>query len=341
MVFSIWTKPMFGCRIGLYLIPVLLPLAAQASEVNPFTFIAADFAALDPDQDVNPAVVKAQVLLDRASISSGEIDGKISLRLEGAIAAFAEIHNLPADTRWSRAFWNELTSEAIVPVLTEYSITSDDLKGPFVQLPARMEDMTSFKTLGYANIREALAEKFNMSTELLSKLNPDASFSEAGEVIMVANVLTANKPPNASRLDVDKDRQTVRAYSSKNELIAFFPASIGSDDKPTPSGMLKVTAINSEPTFHYSPKYQFKEVETQKPFDLSPGPNNPLGSTWIALSKPSYGIHGTPEPSLVGKAASHGCVRLTNWDAQRLAAMLSRGITVNFIEKPNVNFVAY
>ena len=127
---------MFGCRIGLYLISVLLPLAAQASEVNPFTFIAADFAELDRSQGIVPAVVKAQVLLDRANISSGEIDGKISPRLDEAVAAFAEIHNLPADTRWSRAFWNELTSEATVPVLTEYSISSDDLKRPFVQFPA-------------------------------------------------------------------------------------------------------------------------------------------------------------------------------------------------------------
>src|SRR5262245_21881559 len=116
---------MFGCRIGLCLIPILLPLAAQASEANPFTFIAAAFTELGPGQEINPAVVKAQVLLDRANMSSGEIDGKISLRLDEAIAAFAEIHNLPADTGWSRAFWDELTSEAIVPVLTEYSITSD------------------------------------------------------------------------------------------------------------------------------------------------------------------------------------------------------------------------
>lgn len=332
---------MFGCRIGLCLISALLPLAAQASEVNPFTFIAADFAVLDPGQNINPAIVKAQVLLDRANISAGEIDGRPSPRLEEAIAAFAEIRNLPADTRWSRVFWDELTSEAIVPVLTEYSITSDDLKGPFVQLPARMEEMTSFKTLGYANVRELLAEKFHMSTELLVSLNPDASFSEAGEVIVVANVSNATRPLTASRVDIDKDRQTVKVYSNKGELIAFFPASIGSDEKPTPSGTLKVTAINSDPTFHYNPRYQFKEVETQKPFDLSPGPNNPLGSTWIALSKPSYGIHGTPEPSLVGKAASHGCVRLTNWDVQRLAAMLSRGVAVNLIEKPDVNFVAY
>lgn len=322
---------MFGCRIGVYLIPVLLSWTAQASEVDPFTFITADFAAFNHDGEINPAVVKAQVLLDRANISSGEIDGKASPRFDEAITAFAEIHDLPPDTGWSRLFWDELTAGAIVPVLTEYSITGEDLKGPFMQLPARLEDMTSLKTLGYANIREALAEKFHMSTELLARLNPDASFSEAGEVIIVANVLNANKSPNASRIEVDKDRRTVKVYSSRNELIAFFPASVGSDVKPTPSGTLKVTTINSDPTFHYNPKFQFKEVETQRAFDLSPGPNNPLGSIWIALSKPSYGIHGTPEPSLVGKVSSHGCVRLTNWDAQRLAAMLSRGIAVNFI----------
>jgi lipoprotein-anchoring transpeptidase ErfK/SrfK len=332
---------MFGFRFGLYLIPMLFPLAAHASEVNPFTYITADFAEIDQGNAIVPAVVKAQVLLDRANISSGEIDGKMSPRLEEAVAAFAEIHNLPADTRWSRTFWNELTSEAIVPVLITYAITSEDLKGPFAQLPAKMEDQTSFKTLGYANIREALAENFHMSTELLAALNPDASFSQAGEEIIVANVLNDTKSPAAARVDVDKDRQTVKAYSSKGELIALFPASVGSEDKPTPSGKLKVTAINSEPTFHYNPRYQFREVETQKPFDLSPGPNNPLGLMWIALSKQSYGIHGTPEPSEVGRAASHGCVRLTNWDARRLAAMLSRGTPVNFIEKPDLQFVAY
>src|SRR5581483_1248057 len=317
---------MFELRIGLCLIPVLLPLTTQASEAGSFAVITADFTEQIHDGDIVPAIVKAQVLLDRANISSGEIDGRASPRLDEAIAAFAEGRNLPLDTKWSRQFWDELTAEAIVPPLVTYSITSEDLKGPFVQLPARMEDMRSFKTLGYGNIREALAEKFHMSTALLEALNPEASFSEAGEEIVVANVLNASKVANGSRVDVDKDRQTVRVYSAKGELIAFFPASVGSEEKPTPSGTLKVTAINSAPTFHYNPRFHFSEIGTQKPFDLSPGPNNPLGSTWIALSKPSYGIHGTPEPSEVGRAASHGCVRLTNWDAQRLAAMVSRGI---------------
>jgi len=335
---------MFG-RIGLYLIPVLLPvslpLAVHASKLEAITFNAADFTGAVQGGEIVPAIVKAQVLLDRASISSGEIDGKPSPRLDAAIAAFAEIHNLPADTGWSRRFWDELTAEAIVPVLTEYVITNDDLKGPFVRLPARMEDMQSFKTLGYADVREALAEKFHMSVELLAKLNPDASFSEGGEVIVVANVMNDNKSPSAARIDVDKERRTVKVYSARGELIAFFPASVGSEDKPTPSGTLKVAAFNSEPTFRYDPRYQFKEVETQKPFYLQPGPNNPLGLMWIALSKPSYGIHGTPEPSEVGKAASHGCVRLTNWDVRRLSATLTRGVPVNFIEKPDVRFVAY
>lgn len=335
---------MFG-RFGLYLIPLLLPLAAHASQPDTIAFNAAPFAEIEPGQnpghDIAPAILKAQVLLDRDNMSSGEIDGKYSPRLKEAIAGFAEAHNLPVDIGWSRAFWNELTSEAIVPVLKEYAISSEDLKGPFVQLPERIEDMRGFKSLGYANVREALAEKFHMSVELLARLNPNASFSEAGEEIVVANVQNEARLPAAARIDVDKGRQTVKVYSAKDQLIALFPASVGSKDKPSPSGRVKVTAINSDPMFHYNPSYRFKEVEVQKPFDLQPGPNNPLGSMWIGLSKPSYGIHGTPEPSEIGKAASHGCVRLTNWDAQRLATMVTRGIPVNFIEKPDMRFVAY
>jgi lipoprotein-anchoring transpeptidase ErfK/SrfK len=324
---------MFGCRISSVLIAALIPFAAAAADLDPAQINAADYADLARDGRIEPAIIKAQVLLDRMDFSPGEIDGKYSKRLEQAIAAFAEAHGLASHTGWSRRFWFSLTSNATDPVVTEYALTKADFKGPFVQLPTKMEDMRSFKTLGFADVREALAEKFHVSRQLLALLNPGASFAAPGERILVPNVLTEPRPESAARVDVDKDRKTLKVYSANNELIAFFPASVGSDDKPSPSGTLKVKLIESDPSFHYNPKYDFKEVETHKPFDLRPGPNNPLGTTWIALSKPSYGIHGTPEPSLVGKAASHGCVRLTNWDAQRLAGMLTRGTPVNFSQR--------
>lgn len=354
---------MFGCRVSSILIAALIPFAATAAELEPKSFNgpsfngtslngtslneaginAADFAELTAGDRIQPAIIKAQVLLDRADFSPGEIDGKNSVRLGNAIAAFAEGYGLPADSGWSRRFWLALTSHATGPVVTDYVLTNEDLKGPFVRLPARMEDMRSFKTLGFSDVREALAEKFHVSQQLLALLNPDASFSKVGERILVPNVLTDRQPESAARVEVDKTRRTVNVYSAKDELIAFFPASVGSDDKPSPSGTLKVKLIESDPSYHYNPKYQFKDVETQKPFDLRPGPNNPLGTTWIGLSKPSYGIHGTPDPASVGKSPSHGCVRLTNWDAQRLAGMLTKGIPVDFHERSEAStaFGAY
>src|SRR5262249_3772297 len=136
-------------------------------------------------------IVKTQILLDRANVSPGEIDGQYSARLEAAMSAFDEAYGLPADTGWSRAFWLALTSNVTGPVLVDYALTREDLKGPFVPLPAKLEDMQSSKTLGFANVREALAEKFHVSEKLLSALNPDASFSDIGEKILVPNVLAS------------------------------------------------------------------------------------------------------------------------------------------------------
>jgi lipoprotein-anchoring transpeptidase ErfK/SrfK len=336
---------MSKCRIAILLIVTLSSIPACASSIEVGAVDGALFAEIPSDGEIHPAIVKAQVLLDRANISPGEINGKISANFDEMLRAFTVSHGLPADTHWSEAFWLKLTSTVTGPALTEYVVTKEDTKGPFIKLPPKIEGMTGLKALGYASLREALAEKFHMSEELLAELNPNASFAQAGERIVVANVMSDQKLMPVARVDVDKERRTVKAYSRNGELVAFFPASVGSEEKPSPSGTLKVMSIESDPAYHYNPKYHFKEVDTQKPFDLNPGPNNPLGSTWIALSQPSYGIHGTPEPALVGNSESHGCVRVTNWDAQRLARMLSKGVPVNFIEKqrdePNFQFAAY
>jgi lipoprotein-anchoring transpeptidase ErfK/SrfK len=321
------------CRIAaILLLAFMMPLPVTAEELSPAAITDAAFADLSSDGMIHPEIVKAQILLERAGVSPGEIDGKYDAVLfDEMIAGFAEMQGLPAEARWSPELWAKLTSAFSGAVLTDYVITKEDAKGPFFpQLPDKMEAMQNFKSAGYRTLREALAEKFHMSEELLDVLNPEKSL-QAGETIVVANVLAAAKPEQAARLNVDVRRQTVKAYSARDQLIAFFRASVGSEDKPSPSGSLTVVSIVSEPSWHYNPKYQFKEIETNKPFDINSGPNNPLGLVWIALSKPSYGIHGTSEPSKVGREASHGCVRLTNWDAERLSEMLKKGVTVNFL----------
>lgn len=133
-----------------------------------------------------------------------------------------------------------------------------------------------------------------------------------------------------TRIEVDKSSRQVRAFDADGKLRAFYPASIGSEEKPAPSGSAKVEAVAYEPTYTYDPKYAFKGVKAKEKFTLRPGPNNPVGLVWIDLSIPSYGIHGTPEPEKVGKTESHGCIRLTNWDVRELAGLLERGATVEF-----------
>lgn len=286
--------------------------------------------ALPADARPDPAMVRAQILLDRTRFSPGIVDGLGGENTRQAISAFEKAHNLPVDGELDATLFQALTSGDGGQVLTDYTITAADVAGPFIgPLPESMEALAGLETVGYATAREAMAERFHMSEELLSALNPGVDFGRAGQTLVVAATGSAELQGDVARIVVDKAENSLRAFDAEGTLLAFYPATIGSSETPSPTGTHTVRAIAPEPNYTYDPSRVTSGTGDQK-FVIPPGPNNPVGAVWIDLSRDTYGIHGTPEPAQIGKTASSGCVRLTNWDAEQLASAVESGVTVEF-----------
>jgi lipoprotein-anchoring transpeptidase ErfK/SrfK len=299
----------------------------------------AQFLAATPGQPIAPdaqraMLIRAQVLLDRAHFSPGVIDGTDGDNLKDAVASFERARSLPEDGLLDQDVWNLLVKDA-GPVMTDYVITEADVAGPFVEkIPTDYKDMAKLEKLSFTNPLEALAEKFHMDEALLTALNPGADFAKAGTKIIVAAPGPGVLVAPVSLVEVDKARNQVRAYGADGSLLASYPATVGSSDMPTPDGEWAVNLVANDPHWNYDPKkLNFGDKSAGK-LDIKPGPNNPVGAVWIDLTKDTYGIHGAPEPKLVGKTASHGCVRLTNWDARELGAAVKKGTRVVFMGSP-------
>lgn len=287
----------------------------------------ADSEAAAPVARPDPGLIRVQILLDRSAFSPGVIDGMAGDNTRQAAAAFRRAHGMAGDAV-DADLLRKLGETDRTAVMTTYTLTAADLAGPFSPPPGDLASQAE-NGVNYTSARERIAERFHITEPLLQALNPDVDFRIAGVRIVVPAV-SAPALPEITRIVVDKTERSLRAFDAFGRLVAFYPATIGSTERPAPSGTLSVVGVAREPDYTYDPDKLSYDRGPRK-ITVPAGPNNPVGSTWIELSRASYGIHGTPDPSKVAKTASNGCIRLTNWDAEQLAAAVKPGVEVRFV----------
>ena len=309
------------------------PIAKAAPPaLAPDSLSAAQRAAPVKPGSAGANTLRAEVLLDRAHFSSGEIDAHYGGNLRQAIRGFQKLKQLPVTGVIDTATWAALETDG-APILADYTVSAQDAAGPFRPVPAGMAAKAKLPSLGYASAAEALGEKFHCSPDLLRRLNPGKRLDKVGERLQVPNVLAAAPLPKATRILVDAADGTLTLLDAGGMPFAQFPASTASAHDPLPLGQWQVRGVALHPVYQYNPKLFWDAKAGDARATLPAGPNNPVGAVWIELSKAHYGIHGTPEPANIGKTQSHGCIRLTNWDALQVAKAVTRGAVVLLEDK--------
>ncbi|WP_347453785.1 L,D-transpeptidase [Acinetobacter thermotolerans] len=279
-----------------------------------------------------PVYARAHVMLNNAHASPGAIDGTSGKNTLKAIASFQQMNGIKPTGELTKETWDKLVAlQGNKPAFIEYTITEEDLKVPLAKsIPGDYALQAKMPGLYYTSRTEMFGEKFHMDEAFLKQLNPGANFNKAGQKIIVTNVRN-NLSEDIHLIVAHKGAKQLYLFNSKNQMVGSFPATIGGTDTPSPTGTHKVVGVARNPHYSYSPS-NFVQGKNLKPLTLPPGPNGPVGNIWIALSKKSFGIHGTPNPSMISKSYSHGCIRLTNWDANDLGRKVKAGATVRFVE---------
>ena len=274
--------------------------------------------------------LQIQILLDRAGFSIGEIDGIAGSNTKKALTVFQQSNGLEPTGKPDDATLQALGYGSVEP-LGVYTIRPEDVKGPFVEtIPQDMVEMGNLPSLSYTSPLEKIAEKFHISPKYLQKLNPEARFEE-GEEIQVPNVdQTLPEEVRNLTITVSEKNSDLAVRSGDGQVLMYAPVTSGSQHDPLPLGKWKVEKIIHDPEFFYNPELFWDADPSHSKARLAPGPNNPVGVVWIDINAEHYGIHGSPDPDKIGHSESYGCVRLTNWDARKLAALILPNTEVIF-----------
>ncbi len=283
-----------------------------------------------------PSVLRVQVLLDRAYFSPGIIDGRWGMNTEKAIYWFQEREGLSATGQVDEQTFRRLVELAGNPeaIVTTHTLTAEDVSGPFVEIPEDIYEKAELECMCYESLSEKLSEMFHVTPETLSQLNPgvDLNQLQAGQQINVPNLTTRGPEPTTpiAEIVISDGGHYVHARDANGRTLYHFPTTLGSDYAPSPTGEFTITNIAQDPTWHYQPELLTGVPDEEEDAIIPPGPNNAVGVVWMQLSKPHYGVHGTSAPETIGYATSHGCVRLTNWDASFLSQQIEPGVAVHF-----------
>lgn len=284
-----------------------------------------------------PSVLRVQILLDRARFSPGIMDGLWGKNTEKAVYWFQKREGLKATGTVDRATFERLFELAGKPdeIVTEHRLTESDVSGPFVKIPEDIYERAKMECMCYESLDEKLAEMFHTSPDLLVRLNPQKKLDalKSGDTIRVPDVSSGREGTTGevAELVISDGGHYLHARDASGRILYHFPSTLGSSYAPSPSGDYKVTAIARDPTWHYQPDLLTGVDDSKESAVIPPGPNNAVGKVWMQLSKPHYGIHGTKAPETIGYATSHGCVRLTNWDAVFLSEKIKAGVPVRFV----------
>ena len=302
-------------------IPVLRPLPPVVQPLPP--------PPAEPSVPVD-VVFAIQVRLDRAHFSTGGIDGRWGAKSEKALAAWQKKNGQPATGQIDEAVVAALGDTN--GILTAYTVAATDhaARRPH---PSSWLARSRLDRMGYATIEEMLAEKFHVYRATLRRLNPDVDWPNPPVGAAVVGPDVAAKPlPPLSKIEIRLEARTLRAYDAHGKLVAHFPCSIAADKAKRPAGeTLRVVVWAENPEYMFDPELFAEDPEAVaigKKLRIPPGPNNPVGLAWIGLDRPGYGIHGSPAPEDISKTESHGCFRLTNWDALKLVRAVRKDLPV-------------